>query len=564
MALDVETLRGRRQTDRWNRMAIGDVFERLAWSHPDREAIVGWSGAFADDRFSRVTYRQADAEANRVAQGLLAAGLEPGDRVLLYCDNSVEALLTLFGIAKAGMVATPVNPMLAPEVVEAVVERVEPKYAVVDACLWPKAAAPFAAAGLSPDVTIGIGGSSAPGTVDFTTWVDAQRPIEPDVEIHADDVWSFVFTSGTTALPKAAMFTHAYSYLVGHSYALTYSRGIPFEDELRLLTFLPIVYHCGHNSCVFSAFFAGGTSIIGRRPEARAVAQAVTAERATAMWGGSPLFLDRLARVAEEEPDGVDLRTLRVALYSWGAMAPSLHERLRRHCGDQLQVVAVFGQTEAMSCFRFWPAQDPELFAATAPQVNVVGRANPLLGAAIMDPDGEFVTEEGVPGEAVYRSPCVTAGYYRDEDATRQALAHGWFHSGDSCAYGPGGVQIMVDRLKDIVKSGGENVSSIRVEAVLAAHPAVDAVAVIGVPDDRWGEVVMAVVRCRSGVCPTEAELIAFARERLAGYETPKRVVFVDAFPETVGGKVLKYQLRERYGRHGGGPDAPDPLAGSQ
>ena len=165
-----------------------------------------------------------------------------------------------------------------------------------------------------------------------------------------------------------------------------------------------------------------------------------------------------------------------------------------------------------------------------------------------------MVTDPGVPGEAVYRSPCITAGYYRDEEATSHALAHGWFHSGDSCAYDPTGAQVMVDRFKDIVKSGGENVSSTRVEAVLATHPAVDGVAVIGLPDDRWGEAVTAVVRRRRGSSPTEDDLIAFGRERLAGYEAPKRVFFVDAFPETVGGKVLKYRLREQFASMGGEP----------
>ncbi len=153
-----------------------------------------------------------------------------------------------------------------------------------------------------------------------------------------------------------------------------------------------------------------------------------------------------------------------------------------------------------------------------------------------------------MPGEAVYRSPAVTAGYYHDEDATREAFRHGWFHSGDSCAYEPDGQQVLVDRYKDIVKSGGENVSSARVEGALVEHPAVARVAVIGIPHERWGEIVAAVVVARPDVeRPADEELIAFARERLAGYETPKQIIWVDELPETVGGKVLKYKLRERY-----------------
>ena len=152
-----------------------------------------------------------------------------------------------------------------------------------------------------------------------------------------------------------------------------------------------------------------------------------------------------------------------------------------------------------------------------------------------------------MPGEAVYRSPAVTAGYYRDEAATREAFRHGWFHSGDSCAYEPDGQQVLVDRYKDIVKSGGENVSSARVEGALVQHPAVDRAAVIGIPHERWGEIVAAVVVPRTDAQPDPDELIAFCRERLAGFETPKRIIWASELPETVGGKVLKYKLRERY-----------------
>jgi acyl-CoA synthetase (AMP-forming)/AMP-acid ligase II len=155
--------------------------------------------------------------------------------------------------------------------------------------------------------------------------------------------------------------------------------------------------------------------------------------------------------------------------------------------------------------------------------------------------------QPGVPGEAVYRSPAVTAGYYRDEPATEEAFRYGWFHSGDSCVYDDQGLRIMVDRYKDIVKTGGENVSSLRVEAVLHQHPGVAKAAVIGLPHERWGEAVTAVVVAEPGQEASEADLIAFCHERLAGFETPKRVVFVDALPETVGGKVLKYKLREQY-----------------
>jgi acyl-CoA synthetase (AMP-forming)/AMP-acid ligase II len=168
-----------------------------------------------------------------------------------------------------------------------------------------------------------------------------------------------------------------------------------------------------------------------------------------------------------------------------------------------------------------------------------------------MDPFGnDLAAEPGVAGEAVYRSPAMMSGYYRDEAATRDAFRFGWFHSGDSCAYDDDGLRIMLDRYKDIIKTGGENVSSLRVEAVLSQHPGIDKAVVIGLPHDRWGEAVTALVVRRPGSEPTGAEIITFCRAVLAGYETPKDVVFVDTLPETVGGKVLKYKLRASHSRH--------------
>jgi acyl-CoA synthetase (AMP-forming)/AMP-acid ligase II len=554
MGFDVTSLHGRRAAQRWNRVAVGDILERLTWAHPDKEAIVAWTGAFADPEFERVTYREADQTANQVANALLAAGLERSDRVILYCDNSVEALLTMMGIAKAGLVAVPVNPLMAPDVLAWAIEHVEARFAITDAELFPRGESAFAEFGLQPAVTIPIGGDAVPGSLPFRDWIADHLTTEPEVEIHGDDVWSLLFTSGTTSMPKAVMSTHTYSYMASQSYTLSLTRGLRFEGDLRMCTFLPIVFHCGHHAAFFSGFFAGGTAIVGRRPDPAGNVAAISSERATAVWAGSPMLLQALADAAEADP-AIDLRSLTVAMFSWATMHPDLVARWQALCGEDLGLLEVFGQTEAMSCYRFWAGQWPEKVAASRGTVNHVGAPNPLLAATVLDPDGNSLHgTPGVPGEAAYRSPAVTAGYYRDERATREAFRHGWFHSGDSCAYEPDGQQVMVDRYKDIVKSGGENVSSTRVEGALVQHPAVARAAVIGVPDDRWGEVVCAVIVAAPGVEPDAGEILAFCRERLAGYETPKRVIVVDEMPETVGGKILKYRLRSRFGAPASAP----------
>jgi acyl-CoA synthetase (AMP-forming)/AMP-acid ligase II len=548
MDLDVSSLHHRRAVQRWERTSVGDFLERLTWSYPDKEAVVGWAGAYAHPEHQRLTYRQADELVNQVADGLLSEGLRHGDRVLLFCENSVEAYLTKLAIAKAGLVCVPVNPTLAGDVVEHLIEQAAPAFAVVDAELWPRAEEPFGAKGLRPGVTIPIGGGAVPGSVTFAEFARGRATTEPDVEIHGDDIWQILFTSGTTALPKGVMISHHSSYFAAYSFALTLTRGVRLECDLKLAAFLPIIYHVADQIFTFPAFLAGGTLVIGRRPAPGPLAEAITREAVTAVWAGAPAMANALADVLREDRLSYDPRSLKVLVYGWAALPPGTLATFKRLCGEDFTAVEIFGQTEAISCHRFWPDKWSEVYRRTAPEQNYVGVPNPLLASTVMDETGTMLADQpGVPGEAVYRSPAITAGYYRDEEATAHAFRGGWFHSGDSCVYDEQGLRIMVDRYKDIVKSGGENVSSIRVESVLHQHPSVAKAAVIGLPHERWGEAVTAVVIAGDNHPADEAELLAFCRTRLAGFETPKSVIFVDQLPETVGGKVLKYKLRQQH-----------------
>lgn len=548
--LDVTSLYNRRAVNRWERTSVGDLTERVTWSYPDKEAIIGAEGAYADPRFARVTYRQADQAANQVANALLARGLRRGDIVMLFCENSVEGLLFKLGTAKAGLVCAPLNPMMAPDMAAAMIDLVRPRLAVVDAELWPRARQPFGERGLPAAVTITIGGDPVEGSVSFTDFIAGHSDAEPEVEIHGDDIWEILFTSGTTALPKGVMISHTCSYLAALGFAQSLTRGLRIENDLRLGSYLPLLYHVGDQPFAWSVFLSAGTLLLGRRPDPAAIAGSVAAERLTALWAGSPAMLRAIDAVLGERPD-LDVTSLKVAVYGWAALPPATLASLKRHCGPDLLAFEIFGQTESISCHRFWPDKWPELYARTAPQQNYVGLPSPLLASMVMDLDGsDLASAPGTAGEAVYRSPSMMSGYYRDEAATRQAFDRGWFHSGDSCAYDGDGLRVMLDRYKDIIKSGGENVSSLRVEAVLAQHPDIDKSVVIGLPHERWGEAVTAVVIPRAGREPSPEEIIKFSRQVLAGYEAPKDVIFTDALPETVGGKVLKYKLRARYAAH--------------
>ncbi len=544
--IDVTRLRGRRAVNRWERTSVGDVFERLTWSYPGKTAITGRPGAYGEERFASVTYREADGITSQVAHALAARGLEPGARVLLFCENSVEAYLAKVGVAKAGMVAVPVNPALAPDVLEHLIGQAEPGLAIVDAELWPRAEQAFTATGLRVGATITIGGGPVAGSPSFGDLLEGLPTTEPDVEIHADDIWEILYTSGTTAMPKGVMISHGSTHLAALNFTVSLTRGLRVETDLRVATALPVIYHVGDQIFTFSAFLAGGSLVLGRRPLPDQLVATIAEERPTALWAGSPQFVAAIDAVAERT--GADLSSLTVLVYGWGALEPAVYARLQDRAPG-LVVLGIFGQTEAIACHRFWPATWSEVYERTAPSVNYVGVPSPLLASDVVDETGVSVRDTPhVPGEAVYRSPIVTAGYYLNEEATREAFRGGWFHSGDSTSVDEDGLRIMVDRFKDIVKSGGENVSSLRVESVLHGHPAVEKAAVIGLPHPHWGEAVTAVVVLREGAEADAESIIAHCRATLGGYETPKAVVFVDGLPETVGGKVLKYRLRARHG----------------
>jgi acyl-CoA synthetase (AMP-forming)/AMP-acid ligase II len=543
--IDVTTLRGRRAVNRWERTSVGDVFERLTWSYPDKIAITGRPGAYGDERFAAVTYRQADEIANQVAHALADRGLEPGARVALFCENSVEAYLTKIGVAKAGMVAMPINPSLATDVQEYLIGQAEPGALIIDAELWPRAEQAVRATGLPVVATITVGAAPVAGGPSFTEFIAGQPTTEPEVEIHGDDIWQLLYTSGTTAMPKGVMTSHTSSHLAALNFSVSLTRGLQLETELKVITYLPMIYHVGDQIFTFSAFLAGGSLVLGRRPVPDEVAVAIEAEHPTALWAGSPQFVAGLTAAAEKSDR--DISSLTVLVYGWGALDPTVYDTLQRRAPG-LIALGIFGQTEAIACHRFWPVKWPEVYARSAPAVNYVGLPSPLLASDVVDLDGESVRDQpGTPGEAVYRSPVVTAGYYLNEEATREAFRGGWFHSGDSTAVDEDGLRIMVDRFKDIVKSGGENVSSLRVETVLYGHPDVEGAAVIGLPHEHWGEAVTAVVLLRPGSEVDEATLIAHCRARLGGYETPKAIVFADTLPVTVGGKILKYKLRAQH-----------------
>ena len=544
MTIDVENFRNRRNDARWNRVSVGDVIERMTWNEPGKVAFIATPEATVDPAYARVTYSEANDVINRVANALLALNLPRASRIAMLCDNSNEAWLAKVGVAKAGLVAAPINVMMASDVIAEALQRVGAQHAIVDQALWEPLEGTLALANIRPIVS--IGGPPQGRIPNFEEFMSEHGSDEPDVEIHGDDIWQVLFTSGTTAKPKAVMISHTSTYMAAYSKALTMTRGLSHESEIRLGVFTPMVFHIGDQLCVFGPLVCGGTVIIGRKPQGPEMARAITDEKVTCLFGGSPQFVESLITEVQSKPEEYDLSSVGVMWFGWAPLAPASLAAFQELCGPQLKVYEMIAQTEAIAGHRFFIDRHLDMYLREAPAINHVGKPSPIMGATVMDETGQDLRDKpGVAGEAVYRTPAMFSGYYRDLEATQEAVRGDWFHSGDSFVYGQDQIRLMVDRYKDIVKSGGENVSSIRVESVLQQHPTVIRAAVIGLPDDRWGEMVTACILKAPNTQFAEKALIGFARERLAGFETPKRIVVMDEFPTTVGGKVLKYKLRQ-------------------
>ena len=225
------------------------------------------------------------------------------------------------------------------------------------------------------------------------------------------------------------MVSHNYSYLGAYSFALTHSRNVGIECDLKLCSFLPLIYHIADQIMSFPAFLAGGTLVMGRGFDPRQVAAAIAQEKVTALWAGSPAMIGDIVACFDAEP--ADVTSLGSVVYGWTAAPPSL-TALKRTAARTSPRSRSSGRPRRSRCHRFWPDKWPELFERTAPEINYVGVPNPMVAADVVDDDGNSLRGTvGVPGEVVYRSPVVTAGYYKDEAATREAFRDGWFHSGD-------------------------------------------------------------------------------------------------------------------------------------
>lgn len=532
---------------------MGDIFERMRWSQPDRAILTGHSGAAENPAGESVTVAEADDRANQFANSLLTAGVQPGEILVMICENSLESVLIKIGAAKAGVTIAPLNPNLAAEVMAALIADMGARWAVVDAEFADRVRPVFESENVDTLTTIAVGGPLPVGAVSFADFIAEAAAEEPDVTIHGDDIWQIQFTSGTSALPKGVMGSHSKTMFEALSSMGIVTRGQRFEFDSVAGIFVSVTYHVSE-VLIYAALLAGGRAVVGRRPDARELALAIDQHQITTMHVGSPQMLEHLDAELRQDPS-LDAGSVTSILHSFAPLRAESYASIKDSMGADVLVVGVIGQTEMCIMHRFWIGADEELHARTSHQENYVGLPHPMTAAAIMGADGsikkpgENDDSDGDVGEGIYRSPALMAGYYNNPQATVEAFADGWFHGGDAFRAGEKGLRILNDRIKDVIKTGGENVSSIRVESVVNTHPLVSRAVAIGLPHPRWGEAVTVLVRTTPESTVDEEEITAFAKTRLAGFEAPKAVIFVDEFPETVGNKVKKHELRRQYVR---------------
>jgi acyl-CoA synthetase (AMP-forming)/AMP-acid ligase II len=473
-----------------------------------------------------ITYAELDRRSAMSAAGLAGLGVGRGDVVGLLLYNCSEFVEAMFALARLGAIVMPVNWRLAGDEVAYIAGHAGAKLIISEPELAPLAEA--ARTSRPGTRLVGVGGAPA-GWTSFDALRAAGGPA-PLADVAADDVHRLMYTSGTTARPKGVMITYANLYWKNIGHVVEF--GVTGAD---LGLACGPLYHVGAlDLTTTTMLYVGGTVEIHRKFEPGPVLDAL--ERGITNVWLAPSMVNQL--LAHPSLGSRDLSGVKLIIDGGEKMPLPLIQRLLRAFPGAWFADA-YGLTETVSGDTFLDKRTTER------KLGSVGKPCVHLEVAIWDEAGRPVPA-GALGEIVLRGPKVFRGYWKDPDATAAAFRGGWFHTGDVGQLDDEGFLYILDRKKDMIVSGGENIASPEVERVLYEHPAVLEAAVVGSPDPRWGEVPVAFVVRREGVKATEDELRGFCLERLAKFKVPRAISFIDALPRNPSGKVLKRVLRER------------------
>jgi fatty-acyl-CoA synthase len=532
-------------------LTIGDMFDRTAERYAGNEALVSRHQSL------RYTYRQLKQEVDRAARALIALGVEKGQRVGIWAPNCAEWTITQFATAKLGAILVNINPSYRLN---------EIQYALTQSgCTWLVTAPRFKTSDytgmiheLTPELAgsrpgelrsagfpslrgvVRLGDEPSPGMLGWGALLALAARVSADElarrqrQQEFDDPINIQFTSGTTGYPKGATLSH--HNILNNGFFTT--ELLRLTDRDRLLIPVPL-YHCfgmvmGNLGCVTH----GATMIYPSDGfDAAAVLEAAQAERATALYGVPTMFIAEL-----NHPDFAtyDLSTLRTGIMA-GSPCPVEVMKQVQALMHMREVAIAYGMTETSPV-----STQTRIGAPLAKQVGTVGQVHPHVQIKIVDPATGQVVPVGERGELCTRGYSVMLGYWDNDEATRAAIDPArWMHTGDLATLDDEGYLNIVGRIKDMIIRGGENVYPREIEEFLYSHPKVQDVQVIGVPDEKYGEEIVAWVKLREGQAATEDEIRDFCRGQIAHYKIPRYVRFVDGFPMTVTGKVQKFLMRD-------------------
>ncbi|MBW1877864.1 MAG: long-chain-fatty-acid--CoA ligase [Deltaproteobacteria bacterium] len=491
----------------------------------------------------RFTYAEFGERVDRLCNALLSRGLERGQRVAVLATNSHPLLEAYFGVPQAGAILLPVNIRLSAREIATILEHAGASILLVDADF----------AELVEQVRRRLGrplrvvwiGERVPGRDADEHYErmleEASAGPPPKIDLDENDVAELFYTSGTTGRPRGVMLTHRNLYLHALSFLVNFRCA---ESDVQLHTIS--LFHVNGWGTPQAITAIGGTHVMLRKFDVGEVLRLVEQERVTRF-----LAVPTMLAMILEHPDigRYDLSSLELINTGGAPTPPEMVRRAERLLG--CQVVGGYGLTETSPLICF--AADKSYLSEASDDARIRRRAStglPLVGTelTLFDEQGRELPWDGrTVGELVVRGNVVSPGYWKDAAATEDSFRDGWFHTGDLATIDEEGYAHIVDRKKDIIISGGENISSLAIEKVLHEHPDVFECAVIGVPDDKWGEVPRAIVVLREGAEADESDLVAFCRSRLAGFEVPQAVDLVNGLPHGGTGKILKRTLREPF-----------------
>lgn len=506
---------------------VSDILRLQAQRNPYRVALV-YEGQ--EDNFAEL-----DDLVSRAANALRAAGIVEGDRVAMLSHNNRAYVILRFAIIRAGAIFTPINFMLNAEEVRYILVHSGARAIIAEDTLTVVADEAMAGIDGAPLLRAFLhhSGSDVPaGWSDAAAWFSHAEAAPPTISRGEDDPVQIMYTSGTESRPKGALLS---SRALFAQYAGCVIDGGMSANDIELHC-LPL-YHCAQLDCFLTVdLYIGAKSILMRAPEAGKMLEAIERERVTKLFCPPTVWI---ALLRHPDFSRRDLSSLVKGYYGASIMPTAVVEELSTRL-PQLRLWNLYGQTELAPLATVLQPEDQ------LRKLGSAGKASINVETMVIDDDGQPVGP-GIVGEIVHRSPQAMLGYFADEAKTAEAFRDGWFHSGDLGRFDEEGYLYVVDRKKDMIKSGGENVASREVEEILFGHPAVAEVAVFGLPDEKWVEAVTATVVLRDGTSIVPGELESYCKQQLAPYKRPKTIHVIDTLPKNASGKILKRELRARF-----------------